>query len=136
MPSFKVDPASTNTFGAVTITDVNSFGFTRDGTETTFGSDGDPWLKGSYIGDMSYLVTVSSATINLAIKKGDVGSLSLRAKAQTNGSGTTGSTIVYTFANAVCLSNDITVNHMGNSEASLSFRAVSADGATDALAIS
>lgn len=135
MSSYKLDPAATSTYGSTNLTDLTDFSYTEEGTETTLGTDGKPYLKGSFIGDISYNITVNGIDPKLAVHIGEVETLTLKGAELTNGSGVAAGTAVFTFANAVCTSVNPGVNHIGNSTISMTFRSVSSDGAASSLTV-
>lgn len=135
--TYKLDPAAVSTFGSVNMNGGQSFTVERTGEETTLGSDGKPFLQNSFMSDLSYTVSVELSENPKTVAVGDVGTLTLKAKARENGDGVTVTAMTFTSAasGAVVTSVNHTVNHAGNSTATINFRIVSTDGTTDPLTV-
>lgn len=137
MATYKLDPASSSTFGSVNLIGAQSFTVNAVGDETTLGSDGKPFVQGSFIDNLSYTVSVESSDAMKTIKVGDAATLTLKAKERVNGEGVAAGVMTFTSASnaAVCTGIDNTVNHAGLSSYTANFRVVSADGTTDCLTV-
>jgi hypothetical protein len=142
--TYKLNPTTASSFTPLspatftTFTGAQSFTINRTGDETTLGSDGLPFMQGSFIDNLSYTVSVESTENFKALKVGDVGTLVLRSSERANGEGVHASNVM-TFTSetncAVCTSVDHTVNHAGNSTCTANFRVVSTDGTTDPITV-
>jgi hypothetical protein len=137
MTTYKLDPASASTFGAVSLVGAQSFSIEYAADETVLGSDGKPFIQGAFYDNLSYTVSVEMSDAPKTIKVGDTGTLTLRAKARVNGEGVDTGVLTFTSASsgAVCSAVTHTVNHAGNSSCTVSFRVVSADGSTDPITV-
>jgi len=135
--TYKLDPASSSTFGSVNLVGAQSFTINRSGDETTLSSDGKPFIYGSFIDNLSYTVSVELSDNPKTIAVGDTGTLTLKAKERVNGEGVAAGVLTFTSGSslAVVTSVDHTVSHSGNSSATINFRIVSSDGAVDPLTV-
>jgi len=135
--TYKLDPGSFSTFSGTNLEGAQSFTLNSTGDETTLGSDGKPFLMGSFIDNLTYTISVELSQNNKTFKVGDVGALVLKAKERANGEGVASGVLTFTSAanSAVLLSIDHTVSHAGNSSYSVNFRIVSSDGTTDPLTV-
>lgn len=133
--TYKLDPANPSTFGATQLVGAQSFTVNRTGDETTLSSDGKPFAMGSYIDNLSYTVSVELSQNPKTITVGDTGTLTLKAVERVNGEGVSATVLTFTSvaSMAVVTSVDHTVNHAGNSSATVNFRVVSADGSADPI---
>jgi hypothetical protein len=135
--TYKLDPAASSTFGSTNLVGAQSFTVNRTGDETTLGSDGKPFIYGSFIDNLSYTISVELSENPKTIAVGDTGTLTLKAKERANGEGVSATVLTFTSGAslAVVTSVDHTVNHAGNSSATVNFRVVSTDGATDPITV-
>ena len=135
--TYKLHPTSLSTFGSTNLQGAQSFTINRVGDETTLSSDGKPFVYGSYLDNLSYTVSIELSENPKTITVGDTGTLTLRAAERANGEGISANVLTFTTGtNLADVTNvDHTVNHSGNSSATINFRIVSVDGSTDPLAV-
>jgi hypothetical protein len=135
--TYKLDPAAASTFGSTDLVGAQSFTVNRTGDETTLASDGKPFAQGSFIDNLSYTISVELSQNPKTIKVGDTDTLILKAMERANGEGVSATVLTFTSvaSMAVVTSVDHTVNHAGNSTATINFRVVSADGAADPITV-
>ena len=136
MQSFKIDPASTNTFNSTTLDSLESFSYDETCDVTQLGSDGK--MRIQYVGtdNLAMSVTVVGYDVGYSALVGTVSTLVLNAIEHASGSGITGTKIVHTFSNAVLTNTSRSVNHAGNSTVTYNFVCASPDGTTIPLALS
>lgn len=137
MATYKLNPSAVSTFGSTNLTGGVSFTINRVGDETVLGTDGKPFAHGAFLDNLSYTASVEVTENPKGITVGDLGTLTLRGVERANGDGVTATVITFTSAAsaAVVTSVDHTVNHSGNSTATINFRIISADGTTDPLTV-
>lgn len=135
--TYKLHPTSLSTFSSTNLQGAQSFTINRVGDETTLSSDGKPFVYGSYLDNLSYTVSIELSENPKTITVGDTGTLTLRAAERANGEGISANVLTFTSGTnlAVVTSVDHTVNHSGNSSATINFRIVSTDGTTDPLTV-
>lgn len=128
--TYKLDPTNVSTFGAVNLDGAQSVSLERTGDETLLSSQGRPFVEGAFFDNLSYTATVELSQPLKTVAVGDVGTLTLKCAARTNGEGVAvGIFTMTSAANAAVVSSvSHTVNHAGNSTCSVTFRIVSVDG--------
>ena len=137
--TYKLDPASASTFGAVSLTSCQSFSINDTAEVTRASSDGKVFIQGVFVSARGATVTVESQDLSLAtatvLTPGTTGSLILKGAARASGSGV-GASIVYTFANAVTVGTNKSANTNGLATLSITFEVYSSDGDANYLVVS
>lgn len=135
--TYKLDPASAQTFGGTSLTSCNSVSWEDAADEVLLNTDGSRFIGGAFVDNKYYRVTVSLAEPISTVKSGQTGNLVLKTAPRANGDGV-GTAVTLTFTGAVCVSAGNQVNHGGVSDHSIVFVVPGVAGAgvyTDPLAV-
>lgn len=135
--TFKLNPSTASTFGSTELEGCQSFTIEEQADETLLSSDGKPNVMSAFYDNGSAVVTVELTKPSKTIRKGDVGTLTLRGAERALGDGVTAGVLTYTSVSngAVVSSVSSTVSHAGNASCTITFRLVSIDGSADVFAI-
>jgi hypothetical protein len=136
--TYKLDGTNVSTFGSVNLEGAQSVTLERTGDETLLSSQGRPFVEGAFYDNLSYTASVELSQPPKTVAVGDVGTLTLKCAARTNGEGVAAGVFTLTSAASAAVVSSVThsVNHAGNSTSTINFRIVSIDGGvTDPLTI-
>lgn len=134
--TYRLNSAAPCTFAATAINGAQTFTIASEADVVKANSDGNPYVNGIYVDNISYTGTLETVECPKTLNIGDTGVLVLKAVKRADGEGNTATVLTYT-SSATCVITDITttVNHAGMASSTITFVLGSIDGTTAIMTI-